>query len=196
MSLYEGMFMMDNRQANRDWEGALAALTALITKHGGEILRTVKWGERRLAYEIAGRRRATYVLVYFHCGGDGVNRIYRECELADLIHRALILKIAELPPEDAPRGDEIPDRHHDRSRGPGRGRRGPAPRRDRPEQPIPAKTPNVEKPSETESPDDKAKAPDPEEKVEAESSDDKAKAPDAEKKVEAESPDDEHKASD
>lgn len=116
MSLYEGMFMMDNRRANRDWEGALEALAALIAKHGGEIVRTVKWGERRLAYEVAGRRRATYVLVYFNCAGDGVNRIYRECELSELVYRALILKISELPPEDAPTGKDIPDKLRDRSR--------------------------------------------------------------------------------
>ena len=142
MSLYEGMFMMDNRRANRDWEGALEALAAMVAKHDGEILRTVKWGERRLAYEVAGRRRATYVLVYFNCGGDGVNRIYRECELSELVYRALILKISELPPEDAPTGKDIPDKLRDRSRGPRRTHRAPI------EREKPAVKEDSEKPSE------------------------------------------------
>ena len=30
MSLYEGMFVMDNRQANRDWEGSLEKLKAML----------------------------------------------------------------------------------------------------------------------------------------------------------------------
>ena len=113
MSLYEGMFLIDNRQANRDWDGALATLTSLLTKHGAEILRTVKWGERRLAYEINGRRRATYVLIYFQADGEATNRIYRECELSELVHRALILKIAKLPPEEETRPFE--ERAADRS---------------------------------------------------------------------------------
>ena len=33
MSLYEGMFLMDNRQANRDWEGSLEKLKAMLSKH-------------------------------------------------------------------------------------------------------------------------------------------------------------------
>lgn len=100
MSLYEGMFLMDNRQANRDWDGALEKLQSSITKHGAEILRCVKWGERKLAYEIDGRRRATYVLIYFQGAGRTVLNIYRECELSDLIHRALMLKIQKLPSEE------------------------------------------------------------------------------------------------
>jgi len=147
LSLYEGMFMMDNRRANRDWEGAIEALAALIAKHGGEILRTVKWGERRLAYEVAGRRRATYVLVYFNCGGDGVNRIYRECELSDLVYRALILKISALPPEDAPTGKDIPDKLRDRSRCRGQTRRAPTEREKREEKEDADRTTDDETPS-------------------------------------------------
>ena len=103
MSLYEGMFLLDIRQANRDWDGSLDNLKLLLTKHGGEILRCEKWGERRLAYEIKGRRRATYVLTYFQAEGEAVNRIYRECELSDLILRALMLNIRSLPPEEPSR---------------------------------------------------------------------------------------------
>ena len=107
MSLYEGMFLMDNRQANRDWDGSLETLTAMLTKHGGTVLRTVKWGERRLAYEVNGRRRGTYVIVYFESGGEAPGQVYRECELSELIHRALILKIDKLP-EEAPAAEVKP----------------------------------------------------------------------------------------
>jgi len=104
LSLYEGMFLMDNRHANRDWDGSLETLESMLTKHGAEILRRVKWGERRLAYDINGRRRATYVLVYFQANGEAVGNVYRECELSELILRALILKIQKLPPE----GETVP----------------------------------------------------------------------------------------
>lgn len=102
MSLYEAMFLLDNRQANRDWDGSLDSVKAIVTKHGGEIVRCEKWGERRLAYEIDGRRRGTYVLMYFNADGEAVNRIYRENELSELVLRALILKVKALPPEEVP----------------------------------------------------------------------------------------------
>ena len=100
MSLYEGMFLLDSRQANRDWDGSVEKLKAILTKHGAEVVRCLKWGERRLAYEIDRRRRAAYVLAHFNALGDAVSRIYREVELSELIHRALILKIQTLPAED------------------------------------------------------------------------------------------------
>ena len=100
MSLYEGMFLLDSRQANRDWDGSVEKLKAILTKHGAEVVRVLKWGERRLAYDIDRRRRAAYVLAHFNALGDAVSRIYREVELSELIHRALILKIQTLPSED------------------------------------------------------------------------------------------------
>lgn len=100
MSLYEGMFIMDNRQANRDWDGSLEKLKGMLTKHGAEIVRCDKWGERKIAYEMAGRRRGTYVLAFFNATGTAVTEIYRECELSEMIVRALILKIDRVPSED------------------------------------------------------------------------------------------------
>jgi ribosomal protein S6 len=100
------MFVMDNRQANRDWEGSLEKLKSMLSKHGAEILRCEKWGERKLAYEMSGRRRGTYVLLYFNATGQAVNQAYRECELSDLMLRALILKIDKMPPEEAMRSPE------------------------------------------------------------------------------------------
>ena len=108
MSLYEGMFVMDNRQANRDWDGSLDKLKGMLAKHKAEIVRCEKWGERKLAYEMDGRRRGTYVLAYFNASGNAVSGIYRECELSELMLRALILKIDEMPPEEKMRGPDEP----------------------------------------------------------------------------------------
>jgi small subunit ribosomal protein S6 len=100
------MFVMDNRQANRDWDGSLEKLKSMLTKHGAELVRAEKWGERKLAYEMQGRRRGTYMLMYFNATGTAVNQIYRECELSDLMLRALIIKIEKMPPEEMMRNPE------------------------------------------------------------------------------------------
>jgi small subunit ribosomal protein S6 len=100
------MFVMDNRQANRDWEGSLEKLKSMLTKHGAELVRAEKWGERKLAYEMQGRRRGTYMLMYFNAAGTAVNQIYRECELSGMMLRALIIKIEKMPPEELMRNPE------------------------------------------------------------------------------------------
>ncbi len=100
MSLYEGMFLLDSRQANRDWDGLVESLKAILAKHGAQVERDVKWGERRLAYEINGRRRGTYVLWYFNAPGEAITPIYREVELSDSVHRALILKVSKVPSDE------------------------------------------------------------------------------------------------
>lgn len=102
MSLYEAMFLLDNRQANRDWDGSLESVKKIVAKHGGEIVRCEKWGERRLAYDMQGRRRGTYVLIYFNADGGTVNRVYRESELSELVIRVLMLKINAMPAEEKP----------------------------------------------------------------------------------------------
>jgi len=122
LKLYEGMFLLDNRQANRDWDGTLESLKNMITKHGAEILRCQKWGERRLAYEIKGRRRGTYVLAYFQADSDAVNRIYREVELSELVLRAMMLRIDALPPEDQPLPQIEGEPRRTRTSGPSRRR--------------------------------------------------------------------------
>jgi ribosomal protein S6 len=127
------MFLMDNRQANRDWDGSLEQMKGLLTKHGAEIVRCDKWGERKLAYEIDGRRRATYVVVYFNADGDAVGRMYRECELSELILRVMVVKIKTLPSEEEIRklAEASTVRHTGRSRHRDGGRFRGGPDRDR-----------------------------------------------------------------
>ncbi len=111
MSLYEGMFLMDNRQANRDWEGSLEKVKGILTKHGAEIVRCDKWGERKLAYEIKGRRRGTYVLAYFNATGTVANEVYRECELSEMFLRAMVVKVDKVAPEELLKApEELPVR--------------------------------------------------------------------------------------
>lgn len=115
MSLYEGMFLMDNRQANRDWDACLEKVKGMVTKYGAKIERCEKWGERRLAYEIKGRRRGTYVLMFFTATGTAVTEIYRECELSDLMLRTLILKADAVPEGPLVAPEDIPLRSRSRS---------------------------------------------------------------------------------
>ncbi|MDO8886837.1 30S ribosomal protein S6, partial [Candidatus Oleimmundimicrobium sp.] len=67
-------------------------ITAQIEKRGGEIVTLKKWDERQLAYEIDGKTRGTYILVYFNCEPASIASIERDNNLSEDIMRAMILR--------------------------------------------------------------------------------------------------------
>ncbi len=88
--LYEAMFLVDSA-AEADWETIDKATRKILKKAGTEIVSIKKWDERKLAYEINGRNRGTYILCYFHADGQKIRQIERDAQLSELILRVLIL---------------------------------------------------------------------------------------------------------
>ena len=72
----------------------------LATKHGGEILASNKWGDRKLAYEIGGHKRGAYLLVYFKAETTALTAIGREAELSDIVLRSVIIRVEAVPPPE------------------------------------------------------------------------------------------------
>jgi len=101
--IYEGMYLVDLSLAN-DWSRAEAAIQRLMDRAGAKLLFCKKWDERRLAYEIQGRRRGAYILTFFKAPTTSIAGLERDVRLTDGFLRALILhrehmteeKIAEL----------------------------------------------------------------------------------------------------
>lgn len=95
--LYEGMFLLDNREAKKGFEASRDRVAGLITKHGGAPRLVRKWDERKLAYEIKKQKRATYMLAYFDAPFDAVTKIEREAQLTEAFLRVLILRAESVP---------------------------------------------------------------------------------------------------
>ena len=95
--LYEGMFLLDNQVVRADWARAKSVITDALQKHGAKVVTARRWDERKLAYPIKGRRRATYLLSFFEIGGDGVNAMRRDFELDERVLRYLIIGAEALP---------------------------------------------------------------------------------------------------
>ncbi len=90
--LYEGLFLVDTAIASSDWDGISNEIKGIIEKRGGEVVDLKKWDERKLAYEIDDKTRATYILVYFNCVTDGLAKIERDINLSENLMRAMILR--------------------------------------------------------------------------------------------------------
>lgn len=97
MKLYEGMFLLDNQVVRADWNAAKAVITGALAKHGAQVKTARRWDERRLAYPIKGRKRATYLLTYFEQGSDGAATLRRDLEIDERVLRYLITGAEDLP---------------------------------------------------------------------------------------------------
>lgn len=97
---YELMILLDNELVRAGWKEAKGTVTALVAKHGGEVLTARRWDERKLAYTIRRRRRGTYLLAYAAIDAAGVSALRRELDLTESVLRYLVLAVAEVPAEE------------------------------------------------------------------------------------------------
>jgi ribosomal protein S6 len=89
---YEAMIILDSAKAGTDWDGVMGRVRELMEREGAEIERLGKWDERRLAYEVKGQRRGTYVLACFSAPTGSITVMRRMFELSEDVLKALILR--------------------------------------------------------------------------------------------------------
>jgi ribosomal protein S6 len=98
--LYEALFLVDSGEAASDWQGINDHLKKILERSEAEILSMRKWDERPLAYPIMGRKRGTYILVYFNAICDKLSAIERDTQLSERILRVIILRGDHVTPEE------------------------------------------------------------------------------------------------
>lgn len=120
--LYELVMLFDPAEASRTWEKLEEWVKELIaTKYGQHVLRVDKWADaRKLAYEIKGLKRGTYMVVYFRSAPKTVNEIDRDLRLDEKVIRHIIVMHEQEPPtvgKTADDFDQAPMRRDDEERG-------------------------------------------------------------------------------
>lgn len=98
--LYEGMFLVDSADAGSDWDGINAAVKRTLERAEAEIVSIRKWDDRRLAYDIRGTSRGTYILCYFKVDGRKIQGIEKAVQLSEKIIRVLILSTEQMSQDD------------------------------------------------------------------------------------------------
>lgn len=96
---YEAMFMLSQATAAQ-LNDAIAHINEILARGNAQLIAMRKWDERRLAYEIAGQKRAVYILAYFKAPGPDVAHIERDCNLSEKVMRAMILRADHLTEEE------------------------------------------------------------------------------------------------
>ncbi|HMQ17303.1 MAG TPA: 30S ribosomal protein S6, partial [Phycisphaerae bacterium] len=98
MKRYEAMFLFDNTAAY-EWPTVEQEVNRLIGRIGAQLLACVKFDERKLAFEIRGRKRGTYVLTYMEAPPDRIGEFERDAHLSESVLRVLVLRADSLTPE-------------------------------------------------------------------------------------------------
>jgi len=94
---YECMFLLDNEVVRAGWNDAKSSIASLVKKHGGQVVTSRRWGERRLTYPIRHRNRATYLLAYCELPPAGAGGLRRELDISETVLRYLILSSEGVP---------------------------------------------------------------------------------------------------
>ena len=102
MNQYEVMFLFDSGFAN-DYSRVESEIDRLMERAEAQLVFAAKWDERKLAYEIQGRRRGTYVLCYFRSGPDRISGIERDVQLSEHVLRCLIVRADHVTKEEMER---------------------------------------------------------------------------------------------
>ncbi len=96
---YEGMFLFDPAVA-ASWESAQQELSRIMDRAGARVIASGKWDERRLAYEIRGRKRGLYALTYFEAEAAKIGDMERDARLSESILRCLVVRVDHLTEDE------------------------------------------------------------------------------------------------
>ncbi len=96
---YEGMFLFDPAVA-ASWESAQQELSRIMDRAGARVIASGKWDERRLAYEIRGRKRGLYALAYFEAEASKIGDMERDARLSEAILRCLVVRADHLTEDE------------------------------------------------------------------------------------------------
>ena len=107
MRRYEAMFVVDSAVCAKDFQSVRSHIHRILEKAGAEIQASDRWDERKMAYDIKGVKRGTYILTYFLCPPENLTLCNEQLSLSELVIRHLIQQREE--PIEPPRRVEEPE---------------------------------------------------------------------------------------
>lgn len=99
MKRYEAMFLFDPA-VTAEWEAVKTEMSRLLDRAGARVIVLHKWDERRLAYEIRGRKRAIYALTYFEADPMKIADLERDARLSEAVLRCMVTQANHLTDDE------------------------------------------------------------------------------------------------
>lgn len=92
MRNYEAMYILKPELEEEALNAAIARFEEVVTNNGGEVVKTDRWGKRRLAYEVNGYFEGFYVLMTFNAPNNLSQELDRIFKIQDDVLRHLVIK--------------------------------------------------------------------------------------------------------
>ncbi|MGL5055388.1 MAG: 30S ribosomal protein S6 [Fusobacteriaceae bacterium] len=94
MKKYEIMFIINPTILEEGRETVIEKVTTILTKAGSNVLKSEKWGERKLAYPIDKKKTGFYVLTTFEIDGTKLAEVETKLNITEELMRYIIVKQA------------------------------------------------------------------------------------------------------
>jgi small subunit ribosomal protein S6 len=98
--VYEALFLVDSALAAAQWDHVMELVQKMLDRCQATVISVRKWDERKLAYNMSGKGRGTYILAYFECLSSAVAQIERDVRLSEEILRVLVVRTERMKRED------------------------------------------------------------------------------------------------
>ena len=95
MKRYEIVLVALSDLSKDEVDGLITRCSSIIANEKGIVVKTEKWGTRKLAYRIKKQPRGTYVLIDFVGSAATVNELERNLKFDDEVLRFLTIKKAD-----------------------------------------------------------------------------------------------------
>ncbi len=92
MRNYESMFILKPELEEEAIVATVSRFEDVVKNGGGEILKTDRWGKRRLAYEVNNITEGHYVLMTFKSPSSVAQELDRVLRIQDDVVRQLVIK--------------------------------------------------------------------------------------------------------
>ena len=93
MTKYEMLYILDASLTDEVRDGIIQKIEDLVSKNGGVIEKTDRWGVKKLQYPINYKSEGYYVLMTFEAAKTLIEEIKRVIGITDGVIRRLITKI-------------------------------------------------------------------------------------------------------
>jgi len=100
MRRYELMLLLRPDLEDDKLQAAVEKVTRAVVNAGGSLSKVSPWGKRRLAYDIARHREASYFLIHFDIEPSQVREIERGLLISEEILRHLVTVLEDRGPAD------------------------------------------------------------------------------------------------
>ncbi|OGL49319.1 MAG: 30S ribosomal protein S6, partial [Candidatus Schekmanbacteria bacterium RBG_13_48_7] len=100
MRFYECIFVVHPSVPEEEIDQITQLILDLIKSHDGEVLKTEKWGKRKLAYAVKKERYGYYVFIYFKCLGPVLKQIDRRLNLHEKVIKHMTVNVDEKSPDE------------------------------------------------------------------------------------------------